>query len=294
MSETFGSLIDTISSQLAGFITDPPMYGVLTNVAQDDDLILHIEVPDQCQPQGLIEIDDELIYVLSYDVVTSTARVPAWGRAQQGTAAAAHSTGSKVSINPRYPRRRIAQAINQTVQACCPPLFGVVNGTLTAQPLQWEYPLPAATRNLLRVEYLPWNATTFDWRPLREARIKRDTGVPVLHLNTRAGYTASAIRYTVATNPIELTDTAQPFSDCGLADSAADLIQLGAIPRLVTTTDLARQQYNSVESSERAVLLPSGSGANAAKFYYALFVDRLKAETERLRQQYPLTVMRNS
>lgn len=293
MSETFGSLIDTIQAQLSGFVTDPPMYGVLLGTIQTNSLTATIQVAEQCQPQGLIEIDDELIYILSYDPVTQTIQIPAWGRGQQGTTATEHVAGAKVSINPRYPRKRVAQAINQTVQACCPPLFGVVTGELTAQPLKWEYPLPPETRNLIRVEYLPWKATVYDWTPLRTARIKRDTGLPVLHLDTRAGYLASAIRYTVATNPVELTSPDQPFTDCGLPDSAVDVIQLGSIPRLVTTTDLARQQYSHVESSERSVLLPPGSGANAAKFYYALFVDRLKAEAERLRQQYPLTVMRN-
>jgi hypothetical protein len=293
VAETYGSLIDTIQSQLQGFITDAPMYGQVVNTVQADDTEIKLTVPAMCQPSGLIEIDDELMFVLSWDAATSTAVIPAWGRAQQGTTAAAHLPGAKVSINPRYPRRRVGQAINNTIQAMCPPLFGVTTGTLTAEPLKWEYPLPGGTRNLLRVEYLPMGATQFDWRPLREARIKRDTGVPILHLNTRAGYLSSSIRYTVATNPVELTDPTQPFTACGLAESAIDVVQLGAIPRLVTTTELARQQYNSVESSERAMLLPAGSGTSPAKFYYAMFSDRLKAEAERLRQMYPITVMRN-
>jgi hypothetical protein len=294
VAETFGSLIDTVISQLQGFVTDAPMFGQVVNSVTANDTEIKIQVPSQCQPTGVIEIDEELIYVLSWDAVNSVVSVPAWGRGQQGTTPAPHASGAKVSINPRYPRRRVGQAINNTIQAMCPPLFGVTTGTLTAQPLQWEYPLPAHTRSLIRVEYLPWQAAQYDWRPLREARIKRDTGVPVLHLNTRAGFLSSAIRYTVATDPVELTDPAQPFTDCGLLTSTIDVVQLGTIPRLVTTTELARQQYNSVESSERVTLLPTGSGTNPAKFYYAMFADRLKAEADGLRQMYPLTMKRNS
>lgn len=294
MAETFGSVIDTIQSQLLGFTSDQPMYGQLAHTIQTTDTAITIDVPVQCMPSGTIEIDDELISVLAWDSASSTVTVPAWGRGQSGSIAKAHLAGAKVTINPRYPRHRVGQVVNSVIQAVCPPLFGVKTGTLTAQPLQWEYPLPAETMSLIRVEYLPFSATQYDWKPLREARIKRDTGTPVLHLNTRAGFLSSAIRYTVATNPVELTDSAQPFTDCGLPASCLDVVQLGCIPRLVTTTELARQQYNRVESSERTMLLPTGSGTTPAKFYYAMYADRLKAEADNLRRMYPITVMRNS
>lgn len=292
MTETYGSLIDSIQSQLQGFVTDPPMFGTLVGAVSATDTQLSLAVADQCQPQGVIEIDDELLYVLSYDTATGVATVPAWGRGQQGTTAAAHAAGAKVSVNPKYPRRRVGQAINATINAMCPPLFGVTVGSVQAQYLTWEYALPTQTEALIRVEYLPWNATQYDWRPLREAFIKRDTGVPVLHMPTRAGFLASEVRWTVSTNPLPFTDPSQPYSYCGLQDSSIDCVMLGAIPRLVTTSELARQQLTTTESSDRATLVPTGSGTSAAKFYYALFQDRLKDEAAGLRRQYPITMMR--
>src|SRR5688572_30471158 len=81
--ETLGSVIDYVTNQLQGFTTDNPMYGTLTQVAQDEDLELVIELPAQSEPVGVVEIGAELIHIGSYDADTHIATVPAWeiGRA---------------------------------------------------------------------------------------------------------------------------------------------------------------------------------------------------------------------
>lgn len=294
MAETFGSIIDYIQGQLSGFVTDPPSYGTLTNTIQSNALTAVLSLSSDSIPQGVIEIDDELIFITDYDETTGTITIPPWGRAQQGTTAAAHSAGTRVTVNPKYPRRRVAQVINAVISGMCPPMFGVQTGQFQAQYLDWEYALPAGTRSLLKVEYRPWNAEIYDWQPLRNAVIKRDTGSPVLHVPTAAGLLAAEVRWTVAADPVPLVNDDDLFTTTGLPDSAVDVVSLGAIPRLVTTVDLARQQLNSVEPSERSLILPAGSGANAAKFYLSMYQMRLEAEANKLRQQYPLRVMRTA
>jgi hypothetical protein len=111
---------------------------------------------------------------------------------------------------------------------------------------------------------------------------------------TSAGLLAAEVRYTVAADPVPLVNDSDLFTTTGLPESAIDVVSLGAIPRLVTTVDLARQQLNSVEPSERSLILPAGSGANAAKFYLQMYQMRLEAEATKLRQQYPLRVMRSA
>jgi hypothetical protein len=292
MSETFATLIDYVQGQLLGFVTDPPAFGTLSTSAQANDLTLQLALPDDSLPQGIVELDDELIFLSSFDVDTNTATVPPWGRAQQGTTAAAHAAGTKVSVNPRYPRRRVAQVINQVIAGMCPPLFGVQTGQFQAQYLTWEYPLPVNTRSLLKVEYRPFDSAVYDWTMLRGSYIRRDTGVPVLHVPTGLGISAAEVRYTVATDPTPLVNDSDLFTSCGLSESCIDIVSLGSIPRLVTTVDLARQQLNSVEPSERSLIVPAGSGANAAKFYMSMYQARLEAEAARLRQLYPLRATR--
>lgn len=292
MSETFGSLIDYVQGQLLGFVTDPPSYGTLTSAIQPNSTSVQLELSGDTIPQGVIEIDDELIFLQDFDETTSTGTIPAWGRGQQGSTASAHATGSRVVVNPKYPRRRVAQVINQVISGMCPPLFGVQTGQFQAQYLTWEYALPAQTRSLIKAEYRPWNATVYDWTPLRNAYIKRDTGSPVLHVDSRSGILAAEVRWTVQADPLPLVNDSDLYTSTGLPDSSIDVVSLGAIPRLVTTVDLARQQLNSVEPSERSLIVPAGSGANAAKFYLQMYQMRLEAEANKLRQQYPLKMMR--
>lgn len=293
MTETYGTLIDYIQGQLLGFVTDPPSYGTLTTVCQPYDLTVTLSLSGDTIPQGVIQIDDELMFLSDYDEATGTGTIPAWGRAQQGTTAAAHAAGARVEVNPKYPRRRVAQVVNQTIAGMCPPLFGVQTGQFQAEYLTWEYPLPVGTRALYKAEYRPFNAAVYDWRPLPAAVIKRDTGSPVLHVPTREGFLQAEVRYTVMADPTPLVNDSDLFTSTGLPESAVDVVSLGAIPRLVTTTDLARMQLNAVEPSERSLIVPSGSGANAAKFYLQMYQMRLEAEANKLRQQYPLKMMRN-
>jgi len=293
MADTYGTLIDYIQGQLLGFVTDPPSYGTLQNVLGPTDTQVTLSLSGDTIPQGIIEVDDELIFLQDYDESTGIANVPAWGRGQQGSTASAHQAGSRVTVNPKYPRRRVAQVVNQVIAGMCPPMFGVQTGQFQAEYLTWEYPLPAGTRALYKAEYRPFNAAVYDWRPLAGAVVKRDTGSPVLHVPTREGFLQAEVRWTVMADPTPLVNDSDLFTATGLPESSADCVSLGAIPRLVTTTDLARQQLNSVEPSERSLIVPAGSGANAAKFYLQMYQMRLEAEANKLRQQYPLKMMRN-
>jgi hypothetical protein len=293
MAETYGSLIDYIQGQLLGFVTDPPSYGTLTNVCNPSDLTVALSLSGDTIPQGVIEVDDELIFLSDYDESTGVGTVPPWGRGQQGTTAAAHLVGSRITVNPKYPRRRVAEVINQVVAGMCPPLFAVRTGQFQASYLTWEYALPVGTRSLYKAEYRPFNASVYDWTPLRDATIKWDTGAPVLHVGTMQGILSAEVRYTVMADPTPLVNDGDLFTTTGLPESAVDVVSLGTIPRLVTTVDLARQQLNSVEPSERSLIVPAGSGANSAKFYLQMYQMRLEAEANKLRQQYPLKMMRN-
>lgn len=293
MPETFGGVVDYISSQLSGFVTDQPMYATTETAMSPTALTVKLSLPAQSQPQGVIEIDDELMFVQSFNAETGIATIPKWGRGQQGTTATSHATDAKVTVNPRFPRGRIAQVANQVIAGMCPPLFAVQRGSFTTVPQQWEYPLPASTRNLISCEYRLFGSDAYDWMPLRGAHIKRDSGSPTLHVGDAVGCAQVEVRYTVACNPAPLTTYTQAFTASGLPESCIDIVSLGSIPRLITTAELARQQITSVEASERALLMPSGSGAAAARLYMQMYEARLSAEVKRQRQEYPLRLMRN-
>jgi hypothetical protein len=63
VAETLGSLIDYIGNQLQGFYVDQPMYATTDGLVQANALEIKLTLPAQAQPQGLLEIDGELIHV---------------------------------------------------------------------------------------------------------------------------------------------------------------------------------------------------------------------------------------
>jgi hypothetical protein len=66
VAETLGSVIDQITDLLLGFSSDTPMYGTLDGTIQASDLTMRLVLPSQSQPQGLVEVDQELIQIISF------------------------------------------------------------------------------------------------------------------------------------------------------------------------------------------------------------------------------------
>ena len=75
--------------------------------------------------KGTIEINEELIWLDSFDRVSNTATVPPWGRGYLGTSTAAHVAGTKVTITPTFPRYVVKKAINDTISAFGATIFAV-------------------------------------------------------------------------------------------------------------------------------------------------------------------------
>jgi hypothetical protein len=295
MAETLGSIVDLVQSQLAGFTADIPLYGTLTGGITDSDTELVLDMPSQSEPAGLIEIDSELIHIGEYDADTGIATVPAWGRGQLGTTPVAHDANSRVTVNPRYPRGRVAFQINQVIAGICPPLFAVATGSIDTEVLTYEYALPAGTRNLIEVKWRPYDDPSYDWMPVRSASVRRHGGTPTLHLPSSYGYhSGSKVHYIVAKNPTSLADEADLFTASGLAESAIDVVVVGACLRLVSSSELQRQQLQSVETSERAILVPATSGTTLGRYLRQEFQIRLDQEAARLRQEYPIRMMRTN
>jgi hypothetical protein len=73
--------------------------------------------------KGVIEIDEELMWIDSFDRISNTATVSPYGRGYLGTTAAEHALDSKVTISPTFPRYVIKKAINDTLRAIGSSIF---------------------------------------------------------------------------------------------------------------------------------------------------------------------------
>ncbi len=97
--------------------------------------------------KGIIEIDDELIWIDSFDKANNRLNViPGFGRGYQGTAPAPHAQYAQVTLAPTFPRTAIKKAINDTINSFFPSLWAVsstklVNSdkqTLPLLPCSWQ------------------------------------------------------------------------------------------------------------------------------------------------------------
>lgn len=295
---TFGELKDAVIGELHGHTTDVPMMGTLIGSITPDATELALDFgdnPGAGRPNGIVEIDDELLVVTRYDANNGVATVPSWGRGHRGTVAAEHDEGAQVTVRPRYPRKRVGDVINQVIAASCPPLFAAedLDEFDTGVVVDLGYPLPANTIRVLRVE-----ATDAGMPPELACRrvldnwtVRHVAGTQLLELPRWEVY--QSVQVTVAADPGRLVNDADDFAAVtGLAESAADMVIFGALARLVLGSELARQQVTSVEAAQRNAQIQSGTGTTLSRYFQALYTQRLEFERDRLQQLHPLILLR--
>ena len=122
--------------------------------------------------RGLIEIDDELIWVDSFDRTTNTATIPTYGRGFRDTVATVHSAGSRVTISPSFPRSVVRRNINLAIDGVYPDLFGTYYTTFNFQAAVTTYPLPQEAIDILGCSWQTIGPSK-EWLPVRHYRVDR-------------------------------------------------------------------------------------------------------------------------
>jgi hypothetical protein len=294
---TLGDLIDEVVNTLHGHTTDSPAAANLVGAIDASDLTMTLDfgtVPWAGRPNGLVEVDSELIHVSAFDPTSNVATIPPWGRAQRGTTAASHAADTMVSIRPRYPRAHVKRAINSVIRESCPPLFAPVDLTdiETGTLVDIGYALPANLLRVLRVEATD-SLLSEEFavrRVLRDWTVRSIAGTQLLQIPRDEAY--QTIKVTVATVPEELTAEADDFTDCGLPESCAGMVVFGVIARLILGAELAKQQSTTVEANARNDKVQSGSATTISRYYQALYTQRLEFERDHLMQLYPIQLLR--
>jgi hypothetical protein len=286
-------------STLAGHTTDVPSMGTLTTAVSPTDGSLVFDFgqnPGAARPNGLVEIDRELIAVNQYDPTTGKATVPPWGRGQRGTVAAAHPAGSQVTVRPRYPRAIVARALNEVIQGTAPDLYGVTDLdpiVISGMPAI-AYPLPANCLRVLRIESQITAAYPYR-RIIRDFTVNTKASGQEIELHHRVfqSYLNQTLTVTVATAPGLLVNDTDDYSTVTtLPASTADVMVLGTLARLVLSAESARTQVATVEANARDDKIQPGSATSLAKTWLALYQQRLQSEIKALQQRFPIQLLR--
>jgi hypothetical protein len=250
--------------------------------------------------KGIVEIDEELFWVDNYDRVGNTATIAPYGREYLGTALAAHTEGTKVTIAPTFPRFVIKRAINDTITAIGSSIFAASTTTITSNAAVSAFRLPATgnslnIRNILAVAYQSLGASK-EWIPLRTYRFDGNANSTAF----TSGQTISiydfspsgrTVQIAYATDPVAFTANGEDFAtQTGLPESCKDLVILGATYRLLSNLDPARASMVSPQADETDSKRPYGSSQSLTKQVYALFNQRLNEEVKSQQDKYPIRV----
>ncbi len=119
---TLNSLVEDVQLDLSGFTYRQDLATYLLSACTTSDLVLNVASTENIG-KGIIEIDDEMMWLDSYYRQANTITIAPFGRGYLGTTVATHATNAKVVITPTYPRNAVKRAINDTINAVYPKVF---------------------------------------------------------------------------------------------------------------------------------------------------------------------------
>lgn len=304
---TFANIIDEVLINLAGYTyqQDRSTYLIsaitTTTSSSASPLVLNLGSTENVG-KGIIEIDEELMWVDSFDRVSGTATVAPYGRGYLGTTAATHTADTRVVISPTFPRHVVKRAINDTINAMGSTIFAAKSTTFTYNSAQTTYAL--ANLNVQNILSVSWQdvGSTKEWIPIRRwswdsvanpESFGYVTGTDTVQSITIGDFVVSGrtVKIIYATAPRTFTTTAQAFTtQTGLPETCKDVVVLGATYRLLTFLDPARAAMVSPQADETDSKRPFGASQNATKQIYVLYTQRLNEEVSAQQQQYPIRV----
>ncbi len=296
---TLNEMIDDVRGSLQGYTLRQDRITYVANPSGINTTDTEITVGSASNlAKGVIEIDDELIWIDSFDKANNVLNViPGFGRGFQGTNPAPHSEYAQVTLAPTFPRVNIKKAINDTINAVGSTIFAAKVTTFTFNAAQTTYDFDGL--NIQNILSISWQSVgpSLEWIPVR--RWSWDSKADA----TAFGATAQTVtigdyitpgrtvKVVYATDPVPFTTNAQDFStQTGLPESCKDVIVLGASYRLLTYLDPARAAQVSPQADETDSKRPYGASQTATKQLYALYTQRLNEETARQQSFYPIRV----
>ena len=291
---TFNQLIDEVSLKLSGYTMRQDTMTTLSTAINSTATSVVVANADGIG-QGIIEIDDELMYVTAVDRPSSTLTIAPWGRGYLGTTAASHDVNARVTAAPSYPRHEVKNAINDTILAIGDTIFGVGTFSFTYNPAVITYSAPADTDVILTVTYEEIGPSK-QWIPIR--RFDLDRTMPTTAFSTGKALTIGQQIQpgrTVQVSYIKETTTLSSGSSVfetvtGMPASAKDVVVLGAVYRILSMIEPGRVNYETPEAAYQQGRVPFGSGTNTAKYVFALFQQRLNEESKKLKSKYAVRV----
>jgi len=299
---TLTNMIDEVLINLAGYTFQQDRSTYLgasvttTTTSSASPTILQLGSTDSVG-KGIVEIDEELLWVDSFDRVANTATVAPYGRGYLGTTSATHLADAKVTISPTFPRFTVKRAINDTIRSLGANIFAVKSTTFTFNAAVSTYAF--ANLNIKNILTISWQSIgpSKEWVPVRRWDFDSSANAAAFGYTTEqvqtltlgeAPISGRTVKVIYATDPDAFTSNSQVYTTVtGLPESTRDVVVLGAAYRLLSFLDPARAAQVSPQADETDSKRPYGASRDATKQLYALYTQRLNEETKAQQQNYP-------
>jgi hypothetical protein len=294
---TLNDMVSEIRSNLQGYTLRQDRISYVANAAGLTTTSTAITIGSTANlAKGIIEIDDELIFIDSFNKATSTLNViPGFGRGYQGTSPAPHSLNAQVTLAPTFPRVSIKKAINDTINALYPNIWAVSSYTFTFNASVTTYALPD---DVLDVLFISWQTTgsSQEWLPINRWRLDKMANAATfnsnatlsIYDNVQPGRTVQ-VWYSTTANTLDANT--DDFADVtGLPQSCQDVVTLGASYKLLSFLDAGRINLTSAEADNADSKIPTTAGVSASRYILALYQQRLNEEALKLKDKYPIRI----
>ena len=248
------------------------------------------------QTGSVFQIDSELFYI--WDVSPGSKSVTV-ERGWNGTTAVAHAANAIITVDPKFPRAQVLEAINAELDDLSSPM----NGLFQIKTLDENYngswsmlALPTTDKiiDLISVS-LRYLAT--DYPIIRKVRLIRD--LPNDDFSSGYGLRFDEpvrqgrlhVVYKTPFNNVT-TETQNLQNIAGLPSSCEDILMMGAQIRLVSPREVKRNFTESQGDTRRAEEVGAGSIAGSINNIIRMRRDRITAEAAKLVRQYPTFLSR--
>jgi hypothetical protein len=291
---TLNQLTEQTLGEINGYVRNQESLTYATNVVDSDDLSITVDDASAIS-KGIIEIDDELIYVKKSIAASGTLQVlgPAAnqvGRGWRATTATSHVSGSVVRNNPLFPRTQVKRAILETIKGMTFPVIS--NETFTFNGSDYSYVMPDSLVDITGVSWeLP--DSTGVWALIKRWRLDTNylngaTTGQALILN-EAPMPGQTVRVQYTKYPTTITDN-QELTVSGLPSSCEDVVRLGAMYRLLSTVDPGKVIATSVSADALDQPVSAGASTNTAKYIFQLYTVRLAEEISKQQANFLNTI----
>lgn len=245
---------------------------------------------------SVFEIDSELFYVWEVNTGTKTLTVE---RAFNGTTAAAHTAGAIVTVNPRFPRAQILEAINDELADLSSPMHGLFQVKSFDDDYNGsdDYFNLAPVANILDVLSVHVRYTSDDYIKVRKYKLVRDLPTDdfssgfALRFDEDVRQGRLRIVYKAPFTPLT-NETQNLVTYSGLPTTAEDIVNIGVQIRMMSARELKRNFTESQGDTRRPDEVPAGAVGSSITNLLRMRRDRITAEAARLARMYPTFMTR--